>query len=249
MENQNEIEFDLMRLLRYLLKWLWVIILATALFAGGAYTISKRTEVPTYTATCRAYVYDDSTNIPYNNALYSIYIAKDCQIMLTGRNVAKQVVDELQMNISPDTISGKLRVTAEEETHFLEISYTDTDPQRAAAILNKVCEVGEVEIKKYMNVEGFFVVYPADIPTVPSAGNTNRDTILGAAIGMVLSAAVLVILFLMDDTIRSEDDVERYLRLSTLSAVTLSADLASDDLPEGSANKKQKAPKTDRAKK
>lgn len=228
MENQNEIEFDLLQMLRYLLKRIWIILLAMVVFAVAGYVISKKTTVPQYTASCRAYVYDDSSTIPYNNALYSMYIAKDCQFMLTGQNVSEKVVEELGLSISPDTISSKLKVSAEEDTHFIEIKYTDTNPKRAAAILNKVCEVGKGEIEEHMQVDAFSIVYEAKVPTAPTAGTTTRDTILGAAVGMVLAAAVLIVLFLMDDTIRSEDDVERYLGLSTLSAVTLSVDLATD---------------------
>lgn len=249
MENQNEIEFDLLQLLRHLLKRIWIVLLAAAVFAAAGYTISKKTEVPKYTAVCRAYVYDDTSSIPYNNAVYAIYIAKDCQYMLTGRNVSQKVVEELQLNMNPDAISGNLKVTAEEDTHFLEIRYTDTNPKRAAAILNKVCEVGKAEIEKHMNVDAFSVVYNAEVPTTPSAGTTTRDTILGAAIGAVLSAAVLVILFLLDDTIRSEDDVERYLGLSTLSAVTVSVDLASDGNTMETANAKATTRKSNRANK
>lgn len=237
-QNQNEMEFDLLQLLSHLLKRAWIIVLATVVFAGAAYFISKKNEVPRYTASCRVFVYSQEQGIGYNDALYALYLRKDCQVILTGQNVAEEIVNNLGLSISPSAISGGVRVAAEEDTHVLELSYTDTNPKRAAAVLNELCEVGGKEVQRHMKETSFTVMYYADVPTTPTAGTTTRDTVLGAAIGMVLSAAVLVVLFLLDDTIRSEDDVERYLGLSTLTAVTLSPDLASDSKAAEEARKK-----------
>ena len=54
----------------------------------------------------------------------------------------------------------------------------------------------------------------------------------------MLSAGVLIVLFLLDDTIRSEDDVDRYLGVSTLAAIPVSAELASDGRPIDTNKKK-----------
>lgn len=235
---QNEIEFDLMQMLGYMLKRVWVIVLAMAVFAVAAYFISKKNEVPEYTASCRMYVNREGAGNTYNDTLATLYLRKDCEVILTGRNVATQIIENLGINANPIAVSNQIWVTAEDDTHILEVTYTDTNPRRAAAILNELCNVGAEEIKRHISDASVTVMYYAEVPTTPTAGKTTRDAILGAAIGMVLSAAVLIVLFLMDDTIRSEDDVERYLGLSTLTAVTLSPDLASDSKTAELARKK-----------
>jgi capsular polysaccharide biosynthesis protein len=237
-QNQNEMEFDLLQLFGHLLKRAWIIVLVMVVFAVAAYGISKKNEVPRYTASCRVFVYSQEDGIGYNDALYALYLRKDCQVILTGQNVAAEIVNNLGLNISPSAISGGIRVAAEDDTHVLELSYTDTNPKRAAAILNELCEVGGKEVQRHMEKTSFTVMYYADVPTAPTAGTATRDTVLGAAVGMVLAAAVLVVLYLLDDTIRSEDDVERYLGLSTLTAITLSPDLASDSKAAEEARKK-----------
>jgi capsular polysaccharide biosynthesis protein len=77
-------------------------------------------------------------------------------------------------------------------------------------------------------VDAVTTVYDAKVPTTPSNIPTQRDTILAGVVGAVLSIAVLIVLYLMDDTIRSEDDVQRYLGLSTLAAIPVSEDLMSE---------------------
>ena len=245
---QNEIEFDLLQMLGFLLKRAWIIVLVMAIFAVAGYSISKKNEVPQYTASCRVFVNREGSDNSYNDALVTLYLRKDCQVILTGRNVAAQIAENLGLRTNPSTISSKIKVSAEDDTHVLELSYTDTSPKRAAAILNELCDVGEVEIKKHITNATFTVMYYAEIPTTPTSGKTTKDTLLAAAIGMVLSAAVLIAIFIMDDTIRSEDDVERYLGLSTLTAVTLSPDLASDEKTAEMARRKVPALRPQRAK-
>lgn len=243
MENreQNEMQFDLLQMLSYLLKRAWIIALAMAVFAVAGFAISKKNEVPQYTAACRLFVYRVDSGISYNDALSSLYLRKNCEVLLTGRNVAERIVENLGISVSPSTVSNSIKVYAEDDTHVLDIKYTDTNPKRAAAILNELCVEGSKEIQKHMEDSSVTVVYEAEVPTAPVAGGTTRDTVLAAAIGMVLAAAVLVVIFILDDTIRSEDDVERYLGLSTLTAVTLSPDLASDSKTAELARKKSSA--------
>lgn len=238
---QNEIEFDLLQMLGYLLKRAWIIVLAMAVCAVAGYSISKKNEVPQYTASCRVFVSREGSDASYNDALTNLYLRKDCEVILTGRDVAEKIVENLGLHVSASTVSSKIKVSAEDDTHVLDLRYTDTNPKRAAAILNALCDVGAEEIKEHISTASVSVMYYADVPTTPTAGTSTRDTLLGAAIGMVLSAAVLIVIFIMDDTIRSEDDVERYLGLSTLTAVTLSPDLASDAKTAEMARKKAPA--------
>lgn len=240
MENQeqNEIEFDLMQMLRYLLKRVWIILLAMVVFAVGSYIISKKNTVPQYTASCRVFVYREGSDANYNDQVSSLYLVKNSEVILTGRNVAAQVIEDLGLNLSATSVSNKIKVSVEDDTHVLELKYTDTNPKRAAAILNEVCIVGGAEVERLIPTADFTVIYEAEVPTSPGEDTILRDTVLGAAVGVVLVVAVLIVLFLLDDTIRNEDDVERYLGLSTLTAVTLSPDLASDSKTAELARKK-----------
>ena len=43
--------------------------------------------------------------------------------------------------------------------------------------------------------------------------------IIGAAVGFLLAVGILVIRYVIDDTLKTADDVERFLRLNTLAAV------------------------------
>jgi len=59
------------------------------------------------------------------------------------------------------------------------------------------------------------------VATSPSSPNVKKNTVLGAVVGVVLAIAVLVVKFLLDDTIKSSEDVERYLGITNLSLIPL----------------------------
>lgn len=230
MENRNEIEFDLMQMVRFLLKKLWIVLIVTVVFAMAGYLVSQATTVPQYKSDSRIYVYqkpteNDETTVDYNGIVIASQLANDCEVLVTGVNVTQEVVNRLGLNVSPSYISDRITVSSENNTRIIQIEYTDTDPQRAATILNTVLDVATVQIQEIVNADVVSVVYEARVPTSPMPTTVTRDTILAAAIGALLCIGVLVVIFLMDDTIHNEDDVDRYLALSTLSVVPICPDL------------------------
>ena len=67
-----------------------------------------------------------------------------------------------------------------------------------------------------MNTDRPSVVQRAVVPKRQSSPSVTRNTALGALIGAFLVVAIIVIRHLMDDTIKSSDDVKKYLGLDTL---------------------------------
>ena len=62
------------------------------------------------------------------------------------------------------------------------------------------------------------MVQRAVVPKTKSSPSTSRNTVIGALVGALLVSAVVIIRYLMDDTIKDEDDVQQYLQLNTLAA-------------------------------
>jgi len=59
------------------------------------------------------------------------------------------------------------------------------------------------------------------MPINPVSPNIMKNTVIGAALGAFLAIAIVVVIFLMDDTVKTADDVEKYLGLNTLTSVPL----------------------------
>ena len=94
-------------------------------------------------------------------------------------------------------------------------------------IYDASAEWPEREITELMDIEAVNLIYAAGVPKEPSGPNTMMNTVLSAGAGVILTLAVLVLVYVLDDTIRSEEDVERYLGLSVMGVIPNTAELGS----------------------
>ena len=63
------------------------------------------------------------------------------------------------------------------------------------------------------------VVEEANIPQTQTLGNYKRNAMMGVLAGMVLAMAIIFIRYMMNDTIRRPEDVEKYLGVSVLGSI------------------------------
>lgn len=229
MENQNiETEIDLLELFHYLKKKILIILAVTIAFAGIGFFGTKLLIQPEYTASTRMYVLNRSSeiNVVYSDFQTSTLLLRDYEVLITGRNVTEEVIDRLNLPMSPGTLASKISVSTPSGTRVLQISVTDSDPQRAADIANAVREIAAEQIQSIMVVDAVKDVYEAAVPGGPSGPDVSGNTITAALIGFAVSLIVFVVIFLLDDTIRTEEDVEHYLGLSVLGVIPSAEDIA-----------------------
>lgn len=224
MERQNEQEIDLLDLFLYLRKKIWVLAISFILCAVAGFAFTKIFIDKEYTAVTRMYVLNmgGQSNVGVSDFQLSNLLMEDYKVLITGENVTKEVIRQMNLDMSVENLSNKIKVSAMSNTRVLEIKITDTDPQRAADIANCVREVSSKQIQQIMDVDMVNVVYEADVPENPSGPSTMKNTALAAVVGLVIAIGVYVVIYLLDDTIRTEEDVERYLGLSTLGVIPVS---------------------------
>ena len=75
------------------------------------------------------------------------------------------------------------------------------------------------QIISVMNIDAVNTVEDASLPTKPSSPNVKRNTLIGFLIGFVLSAGLIVLRSIMDDTVKNSDDVEKYLGVPVMGLI------------------------------
>ena len=225
---EKQIEIDLMGLLKYWKKRILIVLAAVLVFAAFGLMYSATCVTPQYVAETRLYVLNRSSTIGVQGSDYQVstYMLQDYQILITGKNVTKEVVKQLNLSISPDALRSKISVSAPEETRVLQIKVSDTDPVMAANIANKVCEVAMQELKRLTDADAVHQVYEAEVPLRSVNPGVERIVMIAALCGLGLSLGIMAIMFILDDSIRTEEDVERYLGLSVLGAIPDSRDMS-----------------------
>lgn len=238
MENQNEL--DLLELFHYLRMKIPVLLAVCLVGAVIGFAGTKLFIPPKYTASTRVYVLNRSNEGAVVSSDFSLsnYMVTDYQVLITGRNVTGEVAKNLNLDMTHKELSKMIQVTAPDNTRVLQISVTDSDARRAADIANAVRDVAAEQIKQIMDVDAVNLVYAAEAPEEPSSPNMLKNTMFAGLFGLVLAVGVYVVIFLLDDTVRTEEDVQRYLGLSTVGVIPLSDEL--NGMAGGSGSKRRK---------
>ena len=222
--NKNEnIEFK--RMLDILNNKKGIIILILILFIALGYLYSYYYVVPEYksTSTLLLIPNDDETvtssDLTLNSGLISTYgnIAKNSKVL-------KQVINNLNLNIQEGQLLSKIEINIIKDTHIMEISVSDTDPQIATNITKELSNVFLNEIKQIYNLNNIGIVDEAQLPDTPYNINHIKDMFVFVCMGIVVSFAYIVIIYLFDNTIKKEEDIEEYIKIKSLGSVPINND-------------------------
>lgn len=230
MENQNqrnneETEIDLVELFWVLWRKLPLMIavgLFTALLAFGG---SKFLMTPTYQSVTKIYILNkqdnSNTNVTYSDLQAGTQLVKDYSELIKSRFVLEAVIEQLDLPLSYEQLSGKVAVSTPTDTRVISIAVTDSSPVAAMKIANAIRETASTHIRNVMDIEAVNIVETANMPTHKASPSVGKNAMLGGMLGILIVAAIVILSHLMNDTIQTEEDVEKYLGISTLAMIPL----------------------------
>ena len=230
MENQNqrnneETEIDLVELFWVLWRKLPLMIavgLFTALLAFGG---SKFLMTPTYQSVTKIYILNkqdsSNANVTYNDLQVGTQLVKDYSELIKSRFVLEAVIEQLDLPLGYEQLSGKVAVSTPTDTRVISITVTDSSPVMAMKIANAVREAASTHIRNVMDIEAVNIVETANMPTYKAGPSVGKNTMMGGMLGFLIVAAIVIISHLTNDTIQTEEDVEKYLGISTLAMIPL----------------------------
>ncbi len=236
LENQEadaEYEIDLLELLYRLLdKWKWIVSAAViGALAFGIYTFFFIT--PKYQATAKMYVMNPSDSaINLSDLQIGSYLTKDYQEVFKAWEVHDMVIENLGLDYTYKEMQDILTISNPGDTRVLYVTVTLPDPKLATEIANEYAEVAQKYIAETMTTDKPNILSAALEPTRPVSPNKTRNVLIGFLLGAFAAAAVIVVQFVMDDKIKSADDIRKYVDLPTLAVVPML---------EGTGNKKERA--------
>lgn len=222
-ELQNdEMVIDLLELFYVLMNKLWIIILCGVVGAVVAFSGTKLLITPQYTASSMIYILSETTSITsLADIQLGASLAEDFIVIGKSRPVIERVIRQLDLETNYEELASTISIVNKTDTHILTISVTNPDPELAADISNTLAENIKEQIADIMGTEEPNTVEEAVVPTKPSSPSTMKNTLMGGALGVLLVSAVIILLHLLDDTIKNEEDVKKYLGLNTLAAIPL----------------------------
>ena len=210
---------DLLGLLKAFRHWLWLILLAAAVGGIGAGAYSKFMLIPQYTSSSMIYILSKETTLTSLADLQiGSQLSEDYRVIIKTRPLLQEVIDRLGLDMSYKQLRSKISISDSSE-RILTLTVTDPDPRLAMQITNQLAATASDYIGEIMEMVPPKIIEDGEANFVPVSPNNKKNALMGAMAGMVLVCGVITVRFLMDDTVKTEEDVEKYMGLSVLAAV------------------------------
>ncbi len=210
------IRIDIVKLLKFFLKYIWLFILLAVLGAGVMYFRSSHGKSDYYTARGTMYVYNANPNMvnyQYTSSTdlsSAVKLIKTYLVVVKSNKVMDVVADRLMMDypeIQPGFIAQTLSMSSVSETGVVQVSSTTLDPQMSADIVNAVLDVAPAEIIRVVSAGSVEIIDYAMVPEYPNSRHYLRAIALGAGGGLVLAGVILLLIFILNRRVRDTSDL------------------------------------------
>ena len=247
--NQNDrdnrddvIEIDLVELLGVILHNLWIIIVSGVIVAAVALLVSYFVITPKYESVTKIYVISktNADTMTYSDLQAGSTLTKDYKELVKSRPVLEEVLAETGIDVELKGLEEQITVEVPTDTRIVSITVEDKDPYEARIIADSVRIAASKHIQEVMNTEAVNVVEEASLPIEKSSPSILKNTAIGYAVGLFLAIAIVIINYIMDDTIKTPDDVEKFLGVSVLGSIPYSENDLSDKAEMERYEKKKK---------
>lgn len=218
-DSQDEI--DIGELLRYLKKK-WLVLVATLLVGvvvAGIYT--KFFTVPKYTAVSKIYVVSASGKniVNLDDLRLGTTLSSDYTELLKTRPICNEIISDLNLDYTVSQLKSMISITPVEDTRVLTITAVSENAEEARNIANSVADKAVTYLPKLMGISAPNIAEEAITPTVQTSPNPKKNIAIGGLLGLILAAGIYTVLFLMDDTVKTAEDVEKLIGVMPLAVI------------------------------
>ena len=227
---EQEAEIDLIDLAWALLDKIHYIVLCFLIGAVIMNAYSYFLVRPTYKSTAKMYVVSASKNSVVDLDALNIgtSLTADYEQLMLSYPVLEQVINKLNLDMDSDTLAKMITLENPTDTRILNINVVSTDPKNARDIANTLMDVSVDYLPKTMSTNAPNVAQKAKLADHKDGPSYTKYTMIGALAGAFLYCMYLVVKYLMDDTIHTADDMEKYFDIVPLAVIPDVSELASE---------------------
>ncbi|MGN0718619.1 MAG: YveK family protein [Anaerovoracaceae bacterium] len=218
-------EIDLLELLLAIRDKIAAILITAVFFAGLAGVYSFFIAQPVYQSTSKLYIQaQGSSAVSLSELQVGSTLAHDCVEMIKSQSIAVEVIESLGLSVEVKDLQKCLSVTNPEETRIINITVEGTDPDLITEIANSFASVSRARISEVMKTDKPQIWEKATVPEKPIKPSKRKNVMMGFLLGGVLAGMVVVLSFLLNDTIKTQEEIERYLELNMLAVVPMNGE-------------------------
>ena len=208
-----ELGYELLDKLKYI-----VLVALIGMLISGVYVFKVAEEQ--YEAVSKLYILNSNDSVVNLSDLQlGNYLASDYREIFNTWEVKEMVRRNLNLPYTYEEMEKMLTVSNPKDTRIICIAVTSPNPQEAVDMANEYAVVVSDYVSRVMAAERPNTLSEAILPQKPVSPQKVKIIVLGMLMGIVLSVGLITLRFVLDDSIRSADDIEKYANLSVLSVI------------------------------
>ena len=158
--------------------------------------------------------------ISFSDLQLSAALTDDYANIIKSRTVLNRVIDELDLNLNYKQLGALISVENPDSTHIVDIKVTCDDPELSRNITNALMNISVDQIYQVIGSgEPTVIDYAMAEAVQDVTPGLKKYLMLGALLGALIVCAIVVLRMLTDTTLKTVDDIDRYLHLPVLAAV------------------------------
>ena len=129
------------------------------------------------------------------------------------------VLDQVAERMGGSIGSANISISNPSGTRILDVTVSSDDPELSRDVANTVVAVSIDYLPKTMGTEEPNIAQEARAATSKSGPNLSRYTLMGALLGALLFCGYLIVRYMLDDTVRTAEDIEIYFGVVPLTSI------------------------------
>ena len=230
LKEEKEMEIDLLSLFFYLIQK-WKILLLGAIIGGILAEGMTLLKTPMYQSTSTLYMLSKTTSITSMADLQlGSELSSDFTIIASSKPVVDAAVESLKedknITLTRGQIQNMLSVANKEDTRMLSIAVTSDDPELSYEVADAVTTAAVAQMAAITQTDPPTIVEHPEVASDAMDNGMRKNLAVGILAGLVLVAAIYVILYMMNDRIQTEEDIQTYLDATVLGVIPVDKELA-----------------------
>lgn len=215
---------ELLEYLQIIKKRLWIIVGITLGSALVSAVLSIFIIKPVYQARATLIINKSptsgNTQVQYDDLMMYEKLVKTYAELAKSNLIANITIDRSRYSMTASELQERLTVTPKADTQIMELSIEDRSPEKALELTNTLAAVFEENVKTLMNTgDGVKILDEAQLPQKPIKPRKMLNIVIAGFLGLMVSVGIVFLMEYLDNTIKTENDVQKYLGLTVLASI------------------------------
>ena len=220
----QELEINILPLLKEIVKKLWLIVLVGIIAGGGAFVGAKLLVKPTYRSGFTAYV-NNKQGKQNTDYLTNSDVAAAKQLVLTYQSIIKSnsiltaAAESIGVNKSYESLALRVSTEVKDETEIISVYVEDKDPQFAYDYAQAISKTAPTYMSQIVDGSSMKIIDHPEYSEKRFKPSYSRYAIIGFLIGALIVIIFVIIRYFMDDTVKTEEEIENKFALPILGVI------------------------------